>query len=267
MFGNELLDDGIVNRGSALYSKWVEMGFDPQDLRPSDPRSMVQARGFLMQFATDSISEPDTQVAEFFAITKSQWHVLNESFRRRLRSIASHLNYAYTFLQRGDSSEFEKDYVNVKSFGGIKIGSLTDRLKLRDIYLDTLRERIRLLRSRGEKILTYANDLIRSGQDPITQLNNLIGELDKLLNENYLFTVYAADKNGCSINYGLDVVYRQEWQPVNYQVGKLIKTIPLAPNEIKKYSKKITTKVSKSVKEVENNLHSRKTESSETHRS
>ena len=40
----------------------------------------------------------------------------------------------------------------------------------------------------------------------------------------YRFTIFAPN----TVNFGLLVTYRQAWRPITYQVGRLVKTIPLA---------------------------------------
>ena len=62
--------------------------------------------------------------------------------------------------------------------------------------------------------------------------------MTRRLNEPYAFKVYAQN----SINFGILVNYRQEWKPLDFQVGDLISTIPLAPKENRKYSKKVIVK-------------------------
>ena len=69
-----------------------------------------------------------------------------------------------------------------------------------------------------------------------------------------------------SINLGIMVTYRQKWEPQQYQVGDLVSTIPLAPKEIRRYTTRSVTKKTRAVKELEDNLQTRKTESSDTTR-
>jgi hypothetical protein len=95
-----------------------------------------------------------------------------------------------------------------------------------------------------------------------SRLQHLLTKLDALLRERYAFDVFA--KN--SINFGLMVTYRQTWQPRNYQVGDLVSTMPLAPKEIRRYTTKLITKKSRAQKELEDNLHTRKTERNDTSR-
>jgi hypothetical protein len=102
--------------------------------------------------------------------------------------------------------------------------------------------------------------------DPLggsSRLVQLLTQVEKLLSERrYAFDVFA--KN--SINFGIMVTYRQTWKPEKYQVGDLVSTIPLAPKEICRYTTRAVTKKTRAVKELEDNLQTRKTESSDTTR-
>ena len=93
-----------------------------------------------------------------------------------------------------------------------------------------------------------------------SRLSQLLTELDKRLTERYAFHVFAKD----SINFGILVTYRQTWVPQHYQVGDLVSTIPLAPKEIRRYTTKNVTKKTRAVKELEDNLQTRKTELADT---
>ena len=61
------------------------------------------------------------------------------------------------------------------------------------------------------------------------------------------------------------VTYRQTWKPQQYQVGDLVSTIPLAPKEMRRYTTRSVTKKSRAEKEIEDNLQTRKTETSRHH--
>jgi hypothetical protein len=97
---------------------------------------------------------------------------------------------------------------------------------------------------------------------PTRQPHHWLTELEDLLNEDYAFTVFAPG----STNFGLLVTYRQKWDPINYQVGNLVKTIPLTPGEERKITSKVVIKKERNVKEMENSLRIRKDESNETSR-
>lgn len=94
------------------------------------------------------------------------------------------------------------------------------------------------------------------------ELANLLARLDGMLKETYRFDVFAPD----SINYGLLLNYRQHWQPQSYQVGNLVSTIPLAPQETRRYTTKTVIKKTRNVKEIDDSLRSGKDESSSTWR-
>jgi hypothetical protein len=93
-------------------------------------------------------------------------------------------------------------------------------------------------------------------------ITTLLQKLDGLLRERYRFDVFAP----ASINYGLLLNYRQHWHPQSYQVGNLVSTIPLAPQETRKYTTKTVVKKSRSVKEISESLRSGKDETDQTSR-
>lgn len=98
--------------------------------------------------------------------------------------------------------------------------------------------------------------------NPFPDLMTLLTALDKALKERYRFEVFAPD----SINYGLLLNYRQHWQPQSYQVGNLVSSIPLAPQEARRYTTKTVVKKTRNVKEIDDSLRSGKDESSSTRR-
>ena len=102
--------------------------------------------------------------------------------------------------------------------------------------------------------------------DEYTNLHKILQELHDRLLKKYNFTIYAANKKKRSINFGAILTYRQKWDPINYQVGELVKTIPLAPKEERKFNKKITIKQKRNEKEVENNSSTFRDEISTTSR-
>ena len=105
-------------------------------------------------------------------------------------------------------------------------------------------------------------DTSDNGLNGSSRLTQLLTKLDNLLSGKYAFDVFAKD----SINFGIMVTYRQTWVPWNYQVGDLVSTIPLAPKEIRRYTTRTVTKKTRAVKELEDNLQTRRTESSDTSR-
>ena len=105
--------------------------------------------------------------------------------------------------------------------------------------------------------------MIKSPMGTPSRLTKLIAEIGKELAEPYAFDVFAPD----SYNYGLIITYRQEWKPLTYQAGNLVATIPLAPGETRKYSKKTVVKKSVARKSIERSTSSRSLQTSDTVRS
>lgn len=94
------------------------------------------------------------------------------------------------------------------------------------------------------------------------RLDRLFDDLEKRLAEPHRFDVFAAD----SFNFGVMYTFRQKWEPGPYQVGRLVKTIPMAPKEERKYTTKVTKKVSRALKEIEDREFKGSSESSSTSR-
>lgn len=91
---------------------------------------------------------------------------------------------------------------------------------------------------------------------------DLVNELDRKLTERHKFDVFAPG----SINYGLLYTFRQKWEPVNYQVGRLISSLPLAPKESRKYSIKTVKVLSRNQKMLDDQEYKSHSESSMTSR-
>lgn len=122
------------------------------------------------------------------------------------------------------------------------------------------------------------NSLIRKAQaispqaTPVTQttapsmtfpdLTGLLTALDQALKERYRFDVFAP----ASINYGVLLNYRQHWQPQSYQVGNLVSTVPLAPQETRRYTTKTVVKRTRNIKEINDSVRSGKDDASTTER-
>ena len=94
------------------------------------------------------------------------------------------------------------------------------------------------------------------------RLAYLLARLEKKLAERYAFDVFAPN----AINFGVMITYRQKWGPQQYQVGDLVKTIPLAPKEVVRYTTRSVRKKSRAEKELDDNLQTRRTEASDTTR-
>ncbi len=101
-----------------------------------------------------------------------------------------------------------------------------------------------ILSEMEEEIFTF---LDKENSKSGSTLDDIFKDLDEALAEGYKFDIFAPD----SVNFGLLVNYRQKWEPEAYQVGELVKTLPLAPKESRKYTTKTTRKLHKSEKQNE----------------
>ena len=101
-----------------------------------------------------------------------------------------------------------------------------------------------------------------AGQQGLSRIQALLVDLAQRLGEPYQFDVYVPG----NCNYGALVTYRQEWTPLNYQVGELVATIPLAPKESRRFSKRTLVKKARSQKEIENAQWLRKQDADTTRR-
>jgi hypothetical protein len=119
---------------------------------------------------------------------------------------------------------------------------------------------IQSLTEQGERLI----DSVR--HDDYYTLHKTLRDLHERLNGKYEFTVFAADKDYHSVNFGLMNTYRQQWTPLMYQAGKLVKTIPLSPKEERKYSVKVNRQEKRSSKEAKKNNSSITNEQSSTSR-
>ncbi len=102
--------------------------------------------------------------------------------------------------------------------------------------------------------------------DPTQRLPALLEELNKKLQQNYNFTIYAANAQERSVNFGILNTYRQIWTPLSYQAGPMVKSIPLAPKQTQKVVVTRKTTMKRSDKELRNNLSVLKEETSQTNR-
>src|SRR5215468_1188004 len=96
-----------------------------------------------------------------------------------------------------------------------------------------------------------------------SRLAALLAQMDKLLSDRrYVFDVFA----GNTVNFGLLLTYRQTWVPQQYQVGDLVKTIPLAPREVVRYTTRTVTKKTRATRELEDNVQTLRDEVSSASR-
>lgn len=183
--------------------------------------------GFMVADVFLSISpvEVPTIVARFFDVTREEYNEMSALIRQELGYIANEINEC-----RGSSVFYGN--ATFKRIGGTTIADLRDS---------------QLLTEQGERLI----DAVR--HDDYYTLHKTLRDLHDRLNGKYEFTVFAADKDYHSVNFGLMNTYRQQWTPLMYQAGKLVKTIPLSPKEERKYSVKVNRNEKRSSKETKKN--------------
>lgn len=82
--------------------------------------------------------------------------------------------------------------------------------------------------------LFWLSPVWESGRDRITGILELHGRVLDVEAVQYAFTPYLAG----SVNFGIQLVYRQRWVPLGTQEGEIVRTLPLGPRQ----SEKVTVK-------------------------
>jgi hypothetical protein len=268
----EVFDGTFIKDVKKLYTDLVELDVDPNDYLLSEgeidlhpPGELFKGGGFSSQMGATAAST-DTlipaAVAGEFGITQETWSYLSSELQQGLENIIDKINAKKVELDQDVAS---RDAAPVNLGVGLDNPELSAYLQTMDHQISFTTEEITSLHEQGEAIIRSVTPL-ESPDDKFAKYDKRLQDLGRALKESYRFSIYAANGKERSINFGILTTYRQRWEPVSYQVGQLVKTIPLAPKEVRRFTKKVTTKTSRAEKEVENNLQSRKTEASETSR-
>lgn len=114
-------------------------------------------------------------------------------------------------------------------------------------------------RQQAHKLVEY---IVAHPAGPGGRLSQLMYELNQRLLERYSFEVFAPG----SYNFGVLLTYRQKWEPLTYQAGDLVSTIPLAPGEVRRYSKRRVNRSSRAEKEIARSSASRSQDMTQTER-
>jgi hypothetical protein len=278
----ELLDDGIAQKGQQLYAMWdALMDTDPakyddtgatdrQKRFPLMPTGDIagtdELQNFLDTLATllgdQNISVQAGVQGSMTGLTNAVLQTLNgcNMLMHQLNRVVQFTSIGGQVWSTGQLAEppppgntWPNDTANSTSnddpFAATDLGSFPGV-------------------TRDQIFNSIANTLTSSGsggQFPTVtfpDITKLLSELSNSLKERYRFDVFAP----ASINYGVLLNYRQHWQPQSYQVGDLVSTIPLAPQETRKYTTKTVVKKTRSVKEIQESLRTGKDESDQTSR-
>lgn len=230
-----LLDEEIVSSAHALNKKYKSK--TGAGLAAAFPRNWTDLVASAGLYETVPQSVP-ADVAAQFDISLQEWTDLSSTHQQKLKDIAE----------------------RIATVCEPKVGmSWLGRPVVIRPSLDCERERQRL-REQGERLI----DGVR--HDDYFTMHKTLRDLTDRLNSKYEFTVFAADKSAHSVNFGLLNTFRQQWTPINYQAGQLVKTIPLAPKEERKYSLKVSRTLKHARKEALKNNSSLSNEQSSTSR-
>ncbi|QEA39101.1 hypothetical protein FGL86_08465 [Pistricoccus aurantiacus] len=104
--------------------------------------------------------------------------------------------------------------------------------------------------------------IVSSPEGHVSRVEGLLLDLGDRLSKPFAFDLFAPN----SYNFGIMLTYRQKWEPLSYQAGDLVATIPLAPGETRKFTKKEVIKKSRAEKEIAKAMSSRSEELSEIRR-
>ncbi|CAN7261571.1 hypothetical protein LJR225_001250 [Phenylobacterium sp. LjRoot225] len=184
-------------------------------------------------------TEVPPEVAKHFDVTKNEYNELSHSHRDELAKIAGEISRRLA----GRAA---------RAPGGtiISILPVPDGPTALDLRL------IQRLTEQGDRLI----EAVR--HDDHHTLHKTLRELNDRLNGAYEFTVFAADKDFHSVNFGLICTFEQEWTPLAIQPGRLVKTIPLTPKEERRYvikTKRTEKRASKEAKKNNSALTSEQT--------
>jgi hypothetical protein len=258
----EATDQGVLQHGEALYDEVVGTGHQPTGLKNLLLNVSSTIR-FLKNEPQREQPVPPTEVIFEFPEAVSVWAHMSANERNALIKLTHAMLGKYREVNEGNTTW--KDFLTGKDqrVPFIDKGHLLDRNGF---------EVISVFRQKGQRILDTVYERVeqstelKSDFERYRKADELANTLNQALKQQYSFTYFAADATERSINFGVLLTYRQKWDPVAYQAGELVRTIPLAPKEVRKYTKRTVVKKSRSHKEIEDNLRITKTDTSELSR-
>jgi hypothetical protein len=218
----------------------------------AEATSLAQERGYRLDFSralasrgllttfhglSKAYSTPPQAVVASFDISYEEWNALDPALQNKLEDICDAIEKANAGLI------FDPD----GSVTSTILGRVTTPPGFHRVSPYMAEQFLQKLREQGELIIDYIR--CNNGRS----LHKILADLDAALKSNYLFTIFGADPSARAVNFGLLNTYRQKWEPTAYQVGDLVKSIPLAPKEEKKYALKTTFNRKRSEKEARKN--------------
>lgn len=252
---SEALDNSLIGSVGAYYEHYVENGGDPNAFANAVADETCGIFGLTYFHAY--LSVPEKVVQKHIDITNEEWTALTGEQRAGLKDIAVKIQEYLDILDR------KKDGESV-FFTGSNATDIVIYNRTRQFVTDQIGD----LQMQGERFVRVARaELERQATNKsIVPSNHTLNQLVQRASSAYPAKYFAANKRQRSVNFGVLVNYRQRWTPTAYQVGDLIKSVPLAPKEVRKYSKKIVKKEKRARKEIESSLDSQKSETNSTTR-
>ncbi len=261
----EATDQGVLAQGEALYDEVVGVGKRPINLKDLilDVKSTLQ---FLQNEPKRETPVPPVEVIFEFPDAVNVWDKMTTGEQTALIKVTDAILGKYVSPGK-DEFKSTSDFKEFLTQNGV-----TPFLSEAHLFTNQGVEVIGFFGQKGQRILDGVYERVEEGQevgsdfDRYKKAAELADALNNNLKQRYSFTYFAADGVERSVNFGVLLTYRQKWDPVGYQAGELVRTIPLAPKETRKYSKKTVVKKSRSQKEIEDNLRITKSDTSDTSR-
>jgi len=225
---HQLLDETLVNLGERINTDQETTGrkgilrsiLEQTALAPKGGTQLVLAASF--EALRNSATEVPAEIAAAFDISFLEYDSLSGDSKEKLLNLAKAINKHEWEALNPPATPASQSWLGLDAF--LSKSPAVDPAT-----------RANVLRDQGERII----DNTRVNKPFST--NQMLKELQERLQSKYEFTVFAADRNYHSINFGLMNTFRQKWEPISYQAGKLVKTMALSPKEERKYSVKTTT--------------------------
>lgn len=236
---------------------WQQLTDDQPAQLASQAVTHASARGFALSasFASagqllselytvvGTMSHPPESVISNFDVTFEEWNALELQAQKKLSDCSTaidHANMGLIFRPGGQE-------VVRQLFAQTVVPRPAGYYNVRSAEAAQFAQK---LKNQGELLVDY----VRNGNGK--SFHKILSDLDAALKTNYAFTIFGADDTAKAINFGLLNTYRQKWEPVAYQVGNLVKSIPLAPKEERKYSLKTVFTRKRTEKEAKKNNQS-----------
>ena len=264
----EVFDESLEQKAKELYDEWVKLDIEPEltDI-PEEITNLEELEYFRSELArlTMSIAGEDDRLIAVRQIVPSisimDWANMDETTKGSVFVLVEEV------LRAQDGGELQTQLETLREQRRAiraALGRNSGEYEAITSEINALEDELTQISSMTEQNKEHINQIIEAGKIvKHNALENLLKDIDERLKEPTSFEVYAPN----SINFGILTTFRQKWNPINYQVGELISTIPLTPGESRTYTKKTVQRMKRSEKEIEKNQEIKKRSLNETSRS